>query len=100
MASTPDDPSHWLKEYMDAMKFEVTSMKTEENTHLGKEYLPGMRESYPGALGMRYLDALWVSLSQAMFLHSDYHICEAPDERMTIVAACDPASSKNGDFLS
>lgn len=102
VTTTPDEPSHWLKSFLDDQSFEISTMKTDENTHLTDEYIRERHLQYSGAFALRYLEGLWVTVDNAMFNYSGLQYIdstEVPRDRMEYVAACDPATSKTGDYF-
>lgn len=102
VTTTPDEPSHWLKEYLDKQNFETVTMSTDENDHLTELYIQDRLGQYTGAFRQRYFHGEWVTVDHAMFNYSGLQFVdreEIPQYHMTYVAACDPATSKTGDFF-
>jgi predicted phage terminase large subunit-like protein len=101
VTTTPDEPSHWLKKYLDDHNFDCTQMQTRHNTHLTEQYLGMMENNFTGAFASRYLRGEWVTVSNAMFdySHLQYISSRELPKMMHYVAACDPATSKTGDYF-
>lgn len=103
IVTTPDEPSHWLYDYLMSREFEIHTMKTMDNIHLDSGYIDTMRRDFPGAFGLRYLEGQWITVENAMFTQSGWQELDEDfvyPERMSYVAACDPATSKTGDYFA